>query len=36
MLNTFSKTEKKLITQLGILQRELAMVEAKLGTKVTK
>jgi hypothetical protein len=32
-MKTFSKAEKKLITQKAVLQRKLAVAEAKLGTK---
>lgn len=32
-MKTYSKAEAKLITQRAILQREIAVIEAKLGTK---
>jgi hypothetical protein len=35
-MKTYTKAEAKLITRRAELQRELAVVEAKLGTKESK
>jgi hypothetical protein len=33
---SFTKSQKQMITRRAILQRELAVIEAKLGTKEKK